>query len=290
MVARLVPTSSEMKSAARSGDKPRAPEMARSMRVSTLAVSESGGPPPTAMRAPPMPAWMACPRLAPQMPALTAAATAAAPARATGVLWVTRQAARTRSTMAAVMSGKGKSGRPVAMPTGVMRIAAPFVSPPRPACSGGVPARTAATARLVEGPSSPWRPRAAMSRSQSTRAVAHSTGSISPAPRTRMRPSRTACSVSSVTVPAGRPAAMGLSGGAGSNPVSRGPHRSMTCCRVKPSVGMPRASPIARPCKAPRARSRSGIAPPRNAGFTCVAVVCEANATHFARARKEPPR
>ena len=75
-------------------------------------------------------------------------------------------------------------------------------------------------------------------------------------PDSSRRPSRTACSVSSVTAPAGMPAAIGCPGGAGSKPVSSGPQRSATCGRDSSWVGMPSASPIARPYSAPLARSR----------------------------------
>ena len=95
------------------------------------------------------------------------------------------------------------------MPTGAMRMAAPLVVPAAPASSGGTPARMAATARLVEGPSRSSEPRSAMARSHSVSAAASSRESIVPRPLTRSLASRTACSVSSVTAPAGMPAAMG---------------------------------------------------------------------------------
>ena len=206
-------------------------------------------------------AWP-CP--APDTPALTAAATAAAPASAMPVSWVTRLAASTwsteRPTERAGPLGAGEAAacpgrsRFTAMPTGAMRIAAPLVVPEAPAFSGGVPARTAATARLVEGPRRSSEPRSAMSRSQLTRASASSRGSIVPCPPTRSLPSRTACSVSSVTAPAGRPAAIGWPGGAGSKPVRSPPQRSAISGRDSICVGMPSASPMASPYRAPRAR------------------------------------
>jgi hypothetical protein len=61
--------------------------------------------------------------VAPSMPALTAAATAAAAASARPVLWVAALAATTRST------SRSRSVDGVAMPTGVIRIAAPLVVP-----------------------------------------------------------------------------------------------------------------------------------------------------------------
>ena len=65
------------------------------------------------------------------MPWLTAAATAAAAAMAIEVLCVARQVSATLATSAS----SGSAG--IMMPTGAMRIAAPLVSPPRPASSGG---------------------------------------------------------------------------------------------------------------------------------------------------------
>ena len=142
------------------------------------------------------------------------------------------------------------------MPTGAMRIAAPLVAPEAPASSGGTPASTAATARLVEGPSRSSEPRAAMSRSQLTRACASSRVPTAPCPLTSSLPSRTACSVSSVTVPAGRPAAIGWPGGAGSKPTRSVPQRATIWGRESICVGMPSASPMAKPYSAPRARKR----------------------------------
>src|SRR5690349_3905411 len=197
--------------------------------------------------------------VAPETPALTAAATAAAPASATPVLCVTRLAMTTWSTSVdrLVRPGRGAGSRATAMPTGAMRIAAPLVVPKAPASSGGVPARMAATARLVEGPSRSREPRSAMSRSQSMSAAASSSGSSVPWPLTRSLASRTACSVSSVTDPAGMPLAMGCPGGAGSKPGRSGPQRCTISARDSICVGMPSASPIASPYSAPRARAAS---------------------------------
>ena len=94
-----------------------------------------------------------------------------------------------------------------------------------------------------------------MSSSQPIRAAAQSPGPGTPRFLTSMRASRTACSVSSVMAPAGRPAAIGWPGGAGSKPVSSGPQRAVICRRDNSWVGMPRASPIARPYNAPLAWS-----------------------------------
>jgi len=208
---------------------------------------------------------------APDTPALTAAATAAAPASARPVLCVTMLTATTWSTRTGKLDGAARpeeargskrfSG--TATPSGGMRMAAPLVAPEAPASSGGVPARTAATARLVEGPSRSSEPRAAMSRSQLTRASASSRGFTVPFRMTSSLPSSTACSVSSVIAPAGRPAAIGCPGGAGSKPRRRPPQRARISSRESNWVGMPSASPIASPYRAPRAReraSRAGVA------------------------------
>jgi hypothetical protein len=56
-----------------------------------------------------------------------------------------------------------------------------------------------------------------MSCSQICSAVANACGSNRPSPATSSRASSNACSVSSVTVPAGRFGAMGWSGAPGSN-------------------------------------------------------------------------
>ena len=63
------------------------------------------------------------------------------------VLCVARQVSATFSTSAP----SGSAG--IRMPTGAMRIAAPLVSPLRPASSGETPSLIASRARLVEGPS-----------------------------------------------------------------------------------------------------------------------------------------
>src|SRR6266508_5974753 len=78
--------------------------------------------------------------VAPSTPAETTVATTAAPACAMAVSCVTRSAATTASSR--------RSNR-FAMPTGVMRMAAPLVLPSRPVCDGSSPADRAASARLV---------------------------------------------------------------------------------------------------------------------------------------------
>src|SRR5690242_18847840 len=147
-----------------------------------------------------------------------------------------------------------------AMPTGAIRMAAPLVVPVAPASSGGTPARMAATARLVEGPSRSCEPRSAMARSHSVSAAASLCGSIVPRPSIRSLASRTACSVSSVTAPAGMPPAMGWPGGAGSKPGRSGPQRRTISARESICVGMPSASPMASPYSAPRARASEDVA------------------------------
>ena len=84
------------------------------------------------------------------------------------------------------------------MPTGVTRIAAPLVSPKRPASSTEMPAATAEIARWVDGPSRSSDPRRTISRSQSASAFARMRGSIRPPPSIKSRAMRSACSVSSV--------------------------------------------------------------------------------------------
>ena len=183
------------------------------------------------------------------MAPLIAAATAAAPAIATEVWWVTRHASATRSTRA------GRSPAGIRMPMGATRIAAPFVVPVAPASCGGVPASTAWTAARVEGPSRSADPRCRMSSSHAASRAASTPGSMRPAPSITMSASSIACSVSSVIAPAGRPAATGWSGGAGRNPVI-GPVVARICSRESSCVGMPSASPTASPSSAPSARSR----------------------------------
>lgn len=70
---------------------------------------------------------------APATPALTAVATAAAPAIATPVLCVARQASATRST------SRSSGCAEVAIPTGAIRMAPPLVSPRRSASPRGKP-------------------------------------------------------------------------------------------------------------------------------------------------------
>ena len=74
------------------------------------------------------------------MPALTAAATAEAPAIAMVVLWVTWPVWKTASTRRL----SGAVGK--AMPTGATRIAAPLVEPERPVSSVEVPSATSFSA------------------------------------------------------------------------------------------------------------------------------------------------
>ncbi len=155
--------------------------------------------------------------VAPSTPALTAAATAAAPARATPVLCVARLASTTRSTR------PPRSADGAAMPTGVIRIAAPLVTPDRPAWPMSAPPSSALIARFVDGPSRSSDPRARIDCSQPSSLRANSAASTLPPQSITSPASRTACSVSSVTVPAGLPAAIGWPGGAGSKAVSSGP-------------------------------------------------------------------
>ena len=200
-------------------------------------------------RAASTPRAIASSRPAPSRPALTAAATAEAPAMAMPVSCETRPAARTASTR------PGRSVEGQAIPTGVTRIAAPFVVPARPASSAGTPSSTAATAARVDGPSRSSEPRARMSSSHEARRRAKSSASMTPAPSMIAPASRSACSVSSVTDPAGMPAAIGWSAAASRNP-SMVPKRSAIAARDISCVGIPRASPMARPCRAASARSR----------------------------------
>ncbi len=178
---------------------------------------------------------------APEIPALTAAATAAAPASATPVLCVTRLASTTRSTRLS------RSAHGVAMPTGVIRMAAPLVTPKRPASPASAPASSAARARFVDGPSRSSEPRARIDSSQASSRRASSAASSTPLPSMIRFASSTACSVSSVTLPAGSPAAIGWSGGPGWNSASRPPYLATICARGSDWVGMPSASPTASP-------------------------------------------
>ena len=95
------------------------------------------------------------------------------------------------------------------MPTGATRIAAPFVVPCRPDSEAGTPARMAATAAFVDGPSRSSEPRSRIRCSQTTRRSANSAGSRWPSPSMSASATSTACSVSSVIDPAGSPAAIG---------------------------------------------------------------------------------
>ena len=108
------------RSARRPGQAPRLRpgSAAQRMRAATSAPAIQW-PRWDASRAAAMPVSVAPATLDLPMPALTAAATAAAPASATDVLCVTRLALTTRSISPAAN----------AMPTGVILIAAPFVSP-----------------------------------------------------------------------------------------------------------------------------------------------------------------
>ena len=180
-------------------------------------------------------------------------ATAAAPASAIPVLCVTRLAATTRS------SRRPRSPDGVATPTGVIRIAAPLVVPDLPASSMLAPAATAPRACRVDGPSRSSEPRARIEASQATSSLASSAGSGVPPLLITRRASSTACSVSSVTVPAGSPAASGWPGGPGSKPFSRLPYRATMSARERDCVGMPSASPIASPYSAPSARERAPL-------------------------------
>ena len=101
------------------------------------------------------------------------------------------------------------------MPTGATRMAAPLVTPCRPAAATSAPAASAARACLVDGPSRSSDPRARIDSSQASRSRASAVASTSPRPATTSRASSTACSVSSVTDPAGSPAASGCPSGPG---------------------------------------------------------------------------
>jgi hypothetical protein len=110
------------------------------------------------------------------------------------------------------------------------------------------------TARLVDGPSRSSEPLAAIARSHRINARANTAGSTCPPPSMSSCARRSTCSVSSVTAPAGRPAAISWCGPAGSRP-RIGPYSALMAARLIAWVGMPRASPIARPRRAPYARS-----------------------------------
>ncbi len=187
----------------------------------------------------------------PATPTDTAIATAAAPARPSPVLWVTREASMTASSRDA---GSG----PKAMPTGAMRIAAPFVVPRRPARSGWTPLWIAAIAAFVEGPSRSSDPLASMTASQSASARANRCGSIRPAPSISRSATIRACSVSSVMDPAAMLGAIGCSAVEASS-ASTCPYSSWMRRRGIDWVGMPSASPSARPVRLARARSRRSV-------------------------------
>src|SRR5215472_1467985 len=248
-VARLVPTSRYTVSITWCWGSPATRPVAQAIRAATSAPATQ------------------CPRLAalaaaatarpiatgsgsPSMPALTAAATAAAPASATPVLWVSRLAATTRSS-----SSRG-SREEVAIPTGATRMAAPFVTPRLPASAMSVPPASAARACLVDGPSRSSEPRARIDSSQASRPRASAAASTCPPPATTSRASSTACSVSSVTDPAGSPAASGCPSAPGWNPLITAPYLATISARGSDWVGMPRASPSASPYSAPSARDR----------------------------------
>ena len=137
----------------------------------------------------------------------TAAATSAAdwkPCRVACVTWQDDQTASAKACGSAVG---------IAMPIGVTRIAAPFVVPAPPTVSGSSPARTRSRAAFVEGPSRSSDPRSIIESSQASSAWANSPASRAtrpedvPRPRTRRDAISSACSVSSVTDPAGIPGA-----------------------------------------------------------------------------------
>ena len=137
----------------------------------------------------------------------TAAATSAADWKPCRVACVTRHEDHTAS---AKTSG---SAVETAMPIGVTRIAAPFVVPAPPTVSGSSPARTRSRAAFVEGPSRSSEPRSIIESSQASRAWANSPASRAtrpeeePRPRIKREAIKRACSVSSVTDPAGIPGA-----------------------------------------------------------------------------------
>ena len=93
-----------------------------------------------------------------------------------------------------------------------------------------------------------------MRASQARRSAASRPGGTWPSPATSARATIRAWSVSSVTRPAGSPRLISLASGPGSNQRSPSYSRS-TVARGRYWVGMPSASPTARPSRAPSARS-----------------------------------
>ena len=191
------------------------------------------------------------------MPMDTAAATSAAdwkPWRVACVTWQDDQTASAKASGSAVG---------MAIPIGVTRIAAPFVVPSPPTVSGSSPARTRSRAALVEGPSRSSDPRRIIESSQASRAWENSTAPRAtrpeedPRPRTRRDAISRACSVSSVTDPAGIPGAYGWEASPSTRPVMR-PYTARICAGDIACVGMPSASPSARPARAPYARAKRG--------------------------------
>ena len=203
----------------------------------------------------------------PSIPALTAAATAAAPASATPVLCVTRLASTTWSTSRRRSSARGGDadrgdphGRAVgdAVPAGLGDVRA------RPAARPG-PAWWTARAGSSE-------PRARIDSSQPSSCRANSAASIRPPPSMSSPASSSACSVSSVTVPAGSPARQRLvrRRPAGTSPPAartgpRSRRRAATrwACRARPRWPARTAHPRARAC-APRPGRCTRVDPPQD--------------------------
>ena len=187
----------------------------------------------------------------------TAAATSAADWKPWRVACVTWQEDQTASANAS------ESAVDTAIPIGVTRIAAPFVVPKPPTVSGSSPARTRSSAAFVEGPSRSSDPRSIMESSQDSSAWEKSPASSAtrpeeePPPRTRRDAISSACSVSSVTEPAGIPGAYGWESSPSTSPVTR-PYTARICSGDIACVGIPNASPNASPANAPYARDKRG--------------------------------
>ena len=109
------------------------------------------------------------------------------------------------------------------MPTGAARIAPPLVVPKRPVISGDTPSCNACSADFVDGPSRSSDPLAFIAASHAIRSSAYRWTSMSPSSAIRRLASSTACSVSSVMLPARMPGAIGCQSTASRNPVTGPP-------------------------------------------------------------------
>ena len=145
----------------------------------------------------------------PAMARLTAAATSVVDSMPCMVLCVTTQERQ-------ASSAKAFPGMK-AMPTGVARMAPPFVVPNRPVSSGSIPSASACRAALVDGPSRSSEPFSFIFASQRRRSWAYASLSILPWSSMRRAASTKACSVSSVTEPAFIFGAIGCCGTASIN-------------------------------------------------------------------------